>query len=180
MATKSSEIQAAERAARDAVSAAKAAQAFYAFFKIHCREGLLSCESNKRALEDYLDRSLLEVNVTNLEIAYLALEKSLAKSATSAPPPAPPPPPQPAPQSEDERLRALLKEHRGDPKGAANAARAILKTNAVHASNSSRRVLPPEYDRKRLLKMSGAEMRDLKNRYGFDAINARLAETATK
>ena len=176
MMKQSNEVQAAQQAARDADYAARVSLAFYNFFKAHWGEGLLSCEANRRALEEYLDANLLDCSdPANIEIAYLAVGSQLARTKKPVVP-APPAQPAVAPPvvlSEQEKLRELVQQFKGDPKGLANAMRARLQTADVH-SKTAAQTLPAEYTRERIIKMLASEQRNLQRRFGVQALNDRL------
>jgi hypothetical protein len=161
--------------------AAAVEQAAYKFFKVHYgSDRLSSCAANRALLERYIDDNILDASqAESWEIAYLAVGSQLARTEKPELPTKPVPPSRPVPAEEvlDEQaqLRKVLAEHRGDPKAVANAMRARLRTAEAHAR--TRIVLPAEYTRARLLKMSGTEMRVLQRRYGFAAMNDRLNST---
>jgi hypothetical protein len=157
------------------VFAAKVELAFYNFFRAHWREGLSSCQANRAILEDYMDENLLDASkAESFEIAYLACGNQLARKAKPAAPTPPAPVViEPAALTEDERLREILREHKGDPKAASNAARAILKTKDAQ-NKAQQTTLPADITGELLRKMPADRMRKLQTRYGATALTARL------
>jgi hypothetical protein len=170
---------AAQQAAADADYSARVSLAFYNFFKCHWREGLQSCESNKRALEDWLDANLLDCSTpANLEIAYLAVGSKMARTAQPTPPTPPEPPAAVTPPveqlSESDQLRKLLRENKEmTPKQIANFMRAKLKVGDVQGKQAATR-LPDSITKEHILKCGPERQRFLASRYGNKALNDRL------
>jgi hypothetical protein len=171
-------IAAAQSAARDQEFFARCSHTLYRFMKAHANDpegGISPCAANMALIDAYIDGALLDASDPQAyEICLLALGHRLVrvKNPEIPKPPASPAAPTPV-QSEDECLRAILRENRGNPKAAANAARAMLKTKDVHAKQTAQ-ALPAEITKEDIIRMSPDRQRYLTSRYGSAALNNRL------
>ena len=162
--------------AQQAATEASINRNFVAFFRAHRKE-ISSCEANENLLRQMAEKLILDLTQPeSLEICYLSLRNQLA-AAEQPKPKAVRPQPEP-PRQKDIRemdkseLREYLKEQRTEL--APPAPPKVLPASLEIWNPQFRRAETIELTAENLKKLDGKIFRELTDKYGLAAIQARL------
>jgi hypothetical protein len=145
---------------------------FYNFFKKYPEYALMA---NENLLRSKLDELILEVNPTNLNIAFLTIKSQLARKVKE---PSPLTPAQEAArrfeESENERKSNLRIVGEGDLNNISGGERELIAGSREQRLAGV--VLPPEFTRKVLVsrEFTSAQMAELKEKYSMKAVVDRI------
>ncbi len=145
---------------------------FYDFYKKHPEYALMA---NENLLRSKLDELILEINATNLNIAFLAIKSQLATKAKELP--APTPAEEAArrfEESENRRKSNLRIVGQGELNNISGGERELIAGSLEQRLAGV--VLPPEFTRKVLVsrEFTPSQMAQLKEKYGMKAVVDRI------
>jgi hypothetical protein len=140
-------------------------QCFYSLYRTHRLDNLKPCDANRAMLADYLNEHVLECSQQNLEIAYSALSKQLAREDKPEPVKKPTPPvveTDSAPAiTETQRLKGLSKEE--------------LKSEVRKLRKYDSEIKVPQvWTSQKIQSLPPSQLLQLLKRFGSKAVNNRL------
>ena len=164
--------------AQQAATEASINRNFVAFFRAHRKE-ISSCEANENLLRQMAEKLILDLTQPeSLEICYLSLRNQLAAAEQPKTKPKAERPERPEPRQKDIRemdkseLREFLKEQRTEL--ASPAPPKVLPASLEIWNPQFRRAETIELTAENLKKLDGKIFRELTDKYGLAAIQARL------